>query len=98
VSNFVSDYISACHTFNVNDVATRRNIEQYIAPRLQKLRKEMTVALWNQRKSSFPFSRKDRQVLLKEARRYAVAVRTACSRIRNFEKAQDIYCSDHNGY
>lgn len=88
MSNFIADYVAICHTFNLNDVATRRNIEQYIAPRLQQIRRELTEALWTQRASSRPVPRDDRRMMLKEVQQYAASVRTALTRIRQFESAQ----------
>jgi hypothetical protein len=85
MSNFIDSYVAVCHNFNLSDVSTRRNMEQFIVPRLRQLRLELTAALWRDRRSQWPVPRDARRQMLDEVRKYAASIRTATGRIRTYE-------------
>jgi hypothetical protein len=90
MSNFVDGYVAVCYNFNLSDVSTRRNIEQYIVPRLRQLRSELTIALWRDRSSKWPVPGDARRQMLKDVRNYAASIRTAMGRIRTYEAVSSV--------
>lgn len=85
MASFIEEYVAICRNFNVSDLATRRNVQQLIVPRIREIRADLTAALWEARRMRCAIPRDDRRAFIKESQQCRASARAALARIRIYE-------------